>query len=1012
MKKLYFLLVTLLLYSTSFAQQKIEAQGVVISADDNLTVIGAKVLEKGSTTNGTMTDIDGNFTLSVPQGATIVISYMGYLPQEVVVQNSTPLNIVLQPDAAVADEVVVVGYGTQKKSLVTGATTSVKASDLARPGVMRADAALQGKAAGVTVTSNGGQPGDGISVRIRGAGTNGNAQPLYIVDGQQLSNIDFLNPADIANMEILKDAASAAIYGSRGANGVILITTKHGNFNEPLSINASVDYGIQNMSNIMDLLDAKTYMTLQNEAAFNGGQSLMFSAEQIATAGVGTNWQEAIMNKNAPITNAQINFKGGSDVLRYNVSGSYLNQEGTIAPGKSQYERYTFRENTDSEYFDGRVRFGQSVIITATKKGAIDANNIFGGPLMAAINMDPVTPVYNEDGSFAESQYLSQEVVNPVARMAYTYGSYNATQIFGNTYLEADVAEDFKVRSALSLEALYDESWGYTPVYRLNASTSNLVSGTSKTTSDMFGYLWENTITYDKKIGNHAITALGGISFRKYDGSNLGGEKKGLLIDDPAYAYLDLAQDAESARTWGGAWHMAQMSYFGRLNYNYDEKYMLSATFRADGSTRFGENNRFGYFPSVSLGWNMHNEDFFKDSDLFQQFRLRASWGQNGNDNIGDWQYLATIANGARTYEFGGVQYPGASPDKVSNPDIRWETSEQLNIGVDTRFADTFTLSLDYYNKLTKDLLVYVPIPDYVGAPSAASNAGSVRNRGVEMALGYSDYSGDWGWNVNFNLAYNKNEVTSVGSQEGFVAGASVGTSMTSVTRMEEGLPIGYFWGYQTDGVFQNSAEVSSYTSADGTVIQPNAVAGDFRFVDTNGDGIINDLDRTMIGDPNPDFTGGLTLGLTWKKFDFSIFFSGQYGNEIFNATRRWDLPTANYQTSAIYRWHGEGTSNTHARLTTNDTNGNYSRPSDFFVEDGSFLRLKNLTLGYNFDLSKTKIGAQKLRIYFAANNLWTLTGYSGYDPEIGSSSVLSTGIDYGLYPQPRSFVFGLNLTL
>ncbi len=1008
MKKISTILVLLLVTLSSYAQ-KLSIEGTVFFSDFQEPAIGAIVQVAGSDVT-TMVDIYGNFAIDAEIGNTLIIRSTGYKTKEVEVKDKGTINVLLEPDFTAIEGVVVVGYGTQKRSLVTGSSTTIKSDDIARPGVVRVDEALQGKAAGVVVTTNGGQPGEGISIRIRGAGTNGDAAPLYVVDGIQLSNIDFLNPDDIASMEILKDAASAAIYGARGANGVIMITTKHGSYGESMNISANVSYGIQNLYNKMDMLDATSYMILQNEASINGGGSSIFSPEQIAKAGVGTDWQQEILNANAPIIDAQLRFTGGSENSRYSVSGSFFRQEGIIAPGKSDYERYTFRESTDSKYFDGALTFGQSLIFSASTKSGIDVNNTFGGPLLGSLNMDPVTSVYDENGDYAISPYVAQEIVNPVAQIQTVHASNEYVNIIGNTYLELKFLEDFKVKTNLSLDGGFGNTWGYKPEYYLNAAQINNETVVTNTSNRVFGLQWENTLSYDKVIEKHTIQAMVGNTLRQYNGSDIGASKSGLLIDDPKYAYLSLAKNEESASAWGGAWHNALVSYFGRVNYSYDDKYMLSATFRADGSSRFGTNNRFGYFPSVSAGWNISNESFMESVNWINSLKLRASWGQNGNENIGDWQYLSTIGTGARTYEYDGVIYPGASPDRAPNPDIKWETSEQFNVGVDAIVNSRFTFTLDYYIKTTKDLLVYVPIPSYVGVGAAASNAGSVRNSGVEFAFKYSDGVGDWNWSVDFNVAYNKNRVIEVGNAEGYIPGATVGTSMNSVTRMEEGLPISFFYGYQTDGIFQNDAEAEGYIDANGNRIQPDAVAGDFRYVDLNGDGQIDDNDRTMIGDPNPDFTGGLTLGAGWKGFDLSIFFSGMYGNDIFNATRRWDQTMSNYQISAADRWHGEGTSYTHPRLTSNDTNKNYSRASSFFIEDGSFLRLKNITLGYTFDLSKAKY-ISSVRLYASANNLLTFTNYSGFDPEIGNHGVLYNGIDYGMYPQPQTIIMGINIT-
>ncbi|MDD2797177.1 MAG: TonB-dependent receptor [Bacteroidales bacterium] len=1009
-KNLIFLLAFLCVASNLFAQQ-MKVSGVVKSSDENEPLIGVNISVKG-TTRGVVTDLDGKYTINVSADEKLTFQYVGYSPITMVVKKSqTVLNVTLTPDSKMLQEVVAVGYGYQKKSLVTGAIASLSSKEMDRSGLMRADEALQGKAAGVTVMANSGQPGEAMSIRIRGIGTNGNASPLYIVDGTSTDNIEFLNPRDIESMEVLKDAASSAIYGARGANGVVMITTKKGKIGDKMSIRYDYNYGIQNLRKKMDLLDARSYAIIQNEAAFNGGQTLPFSAADMAKLGKGTDWQEEILNKNAPIENHQITLAGGAEKSAYNISASYFNQEGIFAPGKSNFDRWTFRESTDHNYWSDKLKVGQSLTLSMVNKKGIDPNNIFSGPIMAALNIDPITPVKNEDGTYGESNYISQEVVNPVAKLAVSFGSYKYTRILANAYAELALLKDLKFKSTVASELFFDQGWGYSPTYRLNSAQINTVTGTNKTSSDMQSLTYENTLTFSPTISEkHAITAMVGNTLRTANGSNLGGSKQGLLVADPYYAYLDLAKNETSAKTWGGAWHNALVSYFGRLNYTYTDKYMFTATMRADGSTRFGSNNRFGYFPSVSAGWNISNESFLKDSPAIETLKLRASWGQNGNESIGDWQYLATISSGARGYTFNDVIYPGASPAKVANPDLRWETSEQFNIGVDTRILKKFNASVDYYVKSTKDLLIYAPIPTYVGAPAAATNAGLVQNKGVEFLFGYNDHTRDFSWNVDFNISFNKNEVLEVGNEDGWIGGASVGTAMTNVTRMAVGKPISYFWGFETNGIFQNKADVTAHTNSTGKIIQPDAMPGDFRFNDLNDDGVIDDKDRTMIGNPNPDFTAGLTVGLTWKNWSISSFFSGMYGNDIFNGSRRWDFPMSNYQSDVLNRWIGEGTSNTYPRVTTTDLNKNFTRPSSFFVQDGSFVRLKNLTLGYNFKgLQKYMI--QSLKLYVSATNLFTLTKYNGLDPEIGSYSVLSSGIDYGVYPQPRTYTVGASIS-
>lgn len=1007
MKRFYLFFVLALLASVPVSAQNSPIKGTVVNSEDNSPIVAAMVVVKG-TTSGTVTDSDGNFEIQAPAGAVLQVSHLGMETQEVAVTGGQPLRIALIPSSTVFDEVVVIGYGSMKKSLVTGAISSIGAKDAEMPGLSRADELLQGKVAGVQVISNSGQPGEGLAIRIRGIGTHINPAPLYIVDGQPLDDIGFLNPRDIKQMEILKDAASSAIYGTRGANGVVIITTRTGVFDTPMHIEYDFYYGIQNLRKKMDLLDARSYAVIQNEAAVNGGQAIPFPLNEMSKLGKGTDWQESILNKNAPVMSHQLRINGGSSNNAYNISASYFEQDGIFAKDKSNFQRITLRENTDHQ-FKHFLKIGQTITVTHGKTQGIDPNNVWGGPILGALNMDPVTPVRNEDGTYGSSPYVAQEVVNPVARVDVTNGYDKYTKLITSAYGELTFLRDFTIRSSVASEMTFTDNWGYTPAYRLNAAVGNDVPGTHKETSWANFMTYENTLTYNKSIGRHNITAMGGNTVIQKKGNNVWASKKGLLIDSPEYAYLDLAVEEGSDRATGGAWHEALVSYFGRVNYSYDNRYLFAATFRADGSTKFGKNNRFGYFPSVSAGWNISEEKFLKSAHWLDMLKLRASWGQNGNDRIDSWEYLATIATGARGYTFGNTIYPGASPGKIANPDLKWETSEQTNIGVDFGFFNKFNVTLDYYIKNTWDLLMVAPIPAHVGAPAPYSNAGNVKNSGVEFAISYFDRKGDWRWNVDLNLAYNKNRVTSINTESGWIAGASVGTAMNNVTRMAVGEPISHFWGMETAGIFQNQAEIDKWV-ADGNPIQAGTAPGDFKFIDSNGDGNLDEKDRTNLGKPNPDLTGGLTVGFGWKGLDFSAFFNGMYGNSIFNATRRWDLPGSNYHQSVLDRWHGEGTSDTYPRVSATDPNRNFTTPSAFFIEDASFLRLKNVTLGYTFT-GLEKIYVEKLRIYVSATNLFTLTKYTGLDPEIGTNGVLGSGIDYGIYPQPRTFNFGLTIT-
>lgn len=988
------------------AQQSQTIKGIVKGIDDKLPIPGVTVQVKERIKNAAATDKDGRFQLTaVTLPATLVFKSIGYTDKEILVQNNTEIEVLLSASVAELEGVVVVGYGTQKKSLVTGAIASLSKQDLEVPGLMRADQALQGKVAGVTVMMNSGQPGSGVSIRVRGIGTNGSNDPLFIVDGYPVGDIEALNPRDIESMDVLKDAASAAIYGARGANGVIIITTKKGTVGKA-KIDYEYYYGIQNVRKYIDVLDATQYARIQNEAYFNSNLPLPFSEDEIQKMGKGTDWQKEVSYLNAPIQNHQVSLSGGSENSIYNTSFSYFTQDGTLAKGKSNFDRYTGRVNTEQKYLDGMLTTGVNLNFTNVTRASVTSNSGNAGPILSAINMDPVTRVMNDDGTFAISRYVSQEVVNPVARVYYSNGSAGYSRFNVNAFGELKILPGLKLRSTLGYTMQYDVGSNYTPVYYLNATNFTLVSGTSKSSAESKYLNFENTLTYTKTIQKNNFSALIGNTLNTGKGTNLFGSKNGLLYDDPNFAYLDLAKDNLSASASGGAFHSGLLSYFARVNYDYDNKYMASAVFRADGSFRFGPNNKFGYFPSFSAGWNAKKEDFLQDVAWINYLKLRASWGRTGNDNIGDYRFVSTINTYARNYYFGSnIQNIGASPNAVANPDLKWETSEQSNIGVDLEFMKDFSATIDVYSKKTKDLLLTIPIPLYVGNGAPVGNAGNITNKGVELSLGYRKKFGDLSVNLNVNGAYNKNEVTFVGNSNGFISGSSASNQMTDVTRMEAGKPIGYFWLYTTDGIFQTQNEVNSYRGKDGSLIQPNAVPGDFKYKDLNGDGKIDNLDRSDVGSPHPKYNYGFNLSMNWKNFDFNIFFSGLAGNKIFNSLHRWDLPTANYPTAVLQRWHGEGTSNTFPRVSTGDLNGNFSKPSDFFLENGNYLRLKNLSLGYTIK-GLEKIKVRTLRFYATGTNLFVLTKYTGFDPEV-SGSALGLGIDRGTYPQPRTFIFG-----
>jgi TonB-linked SusC/RagA family outer membrane protein len=1010
--------------SLALSAQGLQIKGVVTSADDGLPVPGVAVSVKGTTT-GILTDLNGYYALSnVPANSTLVFSFVGMKTQERMVTESTTLNIILASNVELMDEIVVVGYGTQKKSLVTGAIAKVEGDDLRKSADMRVTQALQGKTAGVVITSNSGQPGSQISVRIRGTGTNGDAEPLYIIDGLPMSGAgtDFLNANDIESIEVLKDAASAAIYGARGANGVVLITTKTGKTDTQMSVTYNGYYGVQNPWKKIPLLNSQEYIMLTNEAAINAGQSPYFSQAEIEGFTADTDWQDEMFNYNAPKMDHNLSFTGGSDKIEYTSTISYFSQDGIVAKNKSYFDRITYRLNAAGTF--GFFKLGGNLNLANITSTGIDPNSHFGLSLDQALNMPPVVPVKFSDGTWGTPEAYGiglQEITNPVAMLSYTNNKTRTNKLIGNLYGEFDFGKMTEVLKGLTFRSSFGGEYAmvmwdqYTPLYYLDAMHFTTVDQASKSNNLYTRWNFENVLTYTRRIDVHNFTVMAGTSAFKENWENIGGAKQNLIFDDFEHSYLDNATDPLSATIYGGFSEHTVSSLFGRLNYDLLDRYMLTATVRRDGSSRFGDENKYGIFPSASVGWVISREAFMSNlTNIFNVLKLRASWGQNGSENIGNFGYTSVMGN-SNIYYFGDnkTQYNGASPTKIANPSLKWETSEQTNFGIDmTTLSSSLTLTLDYYIKTTKDWLVDAPIPAIVGNSAPTINGGSVRNSGFEAQVDYRKQIGDLYLNVSVNGAYNKNEVLEIRNTEQRLQGGDGGFGQTGVLFAEVGTPMGVFFGLKTDGIFQTQAEIDAYVNSEGGKIQPNAVPGDIKFVDSDGSGDIDgDADRVQIGNPYPDFTGGLNLSAEMYGFDFYMFIYAALGQQVYDATRRYDMNGTNYRADWLDRWTGEGTSNYYPRVTFVDNNVNMKTVSDFFVHDGSFIRLRNISLGYSLPGKATNfLKISKIRFYVAAENLVTFTKYLGYDPEIGGS-VFSNGIDHGIYPQPRTLMTGLNIT-
>ncbi|MFI0430232.1 SusC/RagA family TonB-linked outer membrane protein [Mariniflexile sp. HMF6888] len=985
---------------------------------------GANILEKG-TKNGTQTDFDGNFSLNVSsKNALLVISYIGFIPNEISVNGQTSLSITLKEDVASLDEVVVIGYGTQKKALVTGANFQVDAEDIAKMNTTNALQALQGQAPGVQITSTSGQPGEGLKVIIRGQGSLSGSSPLYVVDGIPIGgDISYLNNSDIESVSVLKDAASAAIYGAQASNGVVLVTTKKGKRGSRGQITFDQFYGLQSVARKVDLLNATEYATIINETAVNSGKAPFFTNEEIAQMGEGTNWMDKMFVDNAATKNYSLGISGGSDTSVYSGSLSYLGQEGIVG-GKdlSNYERYNFRFNSEHKLYKDVVTFGENISFAYTDRNGIGVGNVYNNSLRGAFEVSPLLPFYDENGNFFSTVGHTEPWLdgssNPYATMLYgNQSESNNQKLIGNVYLEVEPIKGLTLRTTLGLDYSAGEGHSYNPIYeKLSKYTGqNDYSSVSQSMNKGKTLIWDNLLTYKFNVAeNHSFTTMVGTSSIRGNSTFINGNNADAVFNDLAHAWLGVTTNSESdlISVGGGKFENFRMSYFGRLSYNFKETYLLNATFRADGSSNFGPGQKWGYFPSVSAGWVVSNEDFLSDSGFIDFLKLRGSWGQVGNQNVGAFQYLATIKSTQTNYIFGneeGVLTPGAYPDRLANPELKWETSEQTNIGFDARLLkNALSINFDWYRKTNKDWLIVKPVLATAGANPPFVNGGDVINQGIELALQYQNNIGEFNYSLSVNGAYNENKVGEIQTADGRIHGSTnqIFANAPEFYRAENGFPLGYFWGYKTAGVYQNQQQIDNY----GT--QPNATPGDVIYQDINKDGTISDADKTMIGDPNPDFTFGFAVSGNYKAFDFSISANGVAGNQIVQSYRS---PGAygNYTSAILDRWHGEGTSNTVPKLT--DDSRNFAQFSDLYLQDGDFLRISNVTLG--FDFAKLKMGkpffASQLRVYVSALNLYTFTKYDGMDPEIGfGPEGFSSGVDVGYYPRPRTFMMGLNVKL
>ncbi len=1041
----------------------VKVQGIVTD-EKGQPVIGANV-SVPNTTLGTITDIDGAYTLLVPKGSTLKFSYIGYTEQSIPLKNQKVLNVQLSEDVATLNELIVVGYGVMKKSVVTAAISRVTADELNNAKPSRVEDALKGKVSGVQITQSSGQPGSDSKFRIRGIGTVNNSEPLFIVDGMPVDGgINYLNPVDIQSVEILKDAASAAIYGARAANGVVLVTTKNG-MSGKTSISYNFSYGWQNPWKKKSVLNATEYMVIMNEALMNDGSAPRYTSEQVAAAGKGTDWQDETFNYNAPIQSHQLSVSGGSDKSQYFLSLGYFDQEGIVGGnyGKSNYNRWSLRSNSTytvfeekSRQFLNKLKVGVNLGYSRSKSSGIETNSEYGSILGSALTFSPLVPVYADETTSAEilSKYPNavkdqktgqvfsippagfQEIANPVAMLNQpTSAVNNDDKIVGTFWGEISVLPDLKFKSSYGVDLAF---WGYdayTFPYFLATQGKTLDYSTVQSEMNR-GFKWqlENTLSYNKKFNElHNLSIVLGQSALKYTYRNLGGTDRDLLETNPTKANINSAiADPKLGRVWGGTGGYTATSlasYFGRVDYNYAEKYIIQASLRRDGSSNFGAKNKWAVFPAFSLGWNITNEKFMENKPVWlDAFKLRFSWGKNGNERIGGFRYTS-LMDGGQNYYFGGgyvanqgdptkvgetvgsMQY-GSSPASIPNPDVKWEESEQTDFGFETYlFRSSVTFSFDYFKKVTNGMLMEQPIPSYVGQGSPIANVGDMQNWGLEFEASWKKTYRDLKLGVTANASFLQNKLIKLGNASGEQIYENAGASgVGSYVKGKNGEVFPYFYGFKTSGIFQTQTEVDNYVNTNGAKYQATAKPGDVRFVDFNGDGVISDADKTKIGKGMPDWTFGLTLNGEWKNFDLNMFFQGTAGNDIFDFSQRGDIPAMNRPSWILKRWHGVGTSNSLPRMTNANPNSNW-RSSDLYIKDGSYVRLKSTQLGYTLPAVMTKkFSIEKFRVFLMAENLLTFTGYEGFEPEIASGGYTTIGIDRGIYPQSRTISLGANI--
>jgi TonB-linked SusC/RagA family outer membrane protein len=1041
---LFFLLLTGI--SIAFAQN-ITVKGTV-SDKTGAGLAGVTVAVKG-TTIGTQTDGNGHYSINAPANGTMAFSFIGYTSKEVVIANKSVINETLEDNTTGLNEVVVIGYGTQKKATVTGALSSVGANDIKDKQLTRVEDALQGQAAGVLVTQSSGAPGAQPSVIIRGYNSLSNSNPLYVIDGQIWDNggYDAVNPNDIESIQVLKDA-SAAIYGSKSSNGVILITTKKGKIGAP-KVNYNFYYGTQSVIKKLDLVNASQYAQLRNDATkagyldqyntLDGGPTPYVAPfANPSSYGTGTNWQDEIFG-HAPVMQQNLSVSGGTDASSYYTSFGYLDQKGVVTPNESDYKKATFKVNTSfnpKKYLTFGENFNYAYIRSTT---AFNTNSLFGGPLSDAINLDPITPVLQTNYAslptpnvyttnsqyilrngqgipYAISPYVFNEIGNPIALEQIEKGNYGWSHTLqGNAFLEIKPITGLSIKTNIAAKQAFYGSESYRPLYYATNILNALPPATNsqyRESNQNLEWNWDNTITYERSIGKHNFSLLAGTSQEQYHGYGVNATYYGEpIVNQPDASFNFALPNADKVGGGFDAQPYHRASLFGRLTYDYDGKYLLQGIFRHDGSSKFGQDKIYGNFPSISAGWVVSKEDFFPKNNVVDYLKIRGSYGIMGNEQALDFFQYSPVVAGIGSYVFGqeGGQtlVTGYGPKTLANPLLQWERDKSTDIAIDATLFHDFTLTVDYYNKKSDQLLMQIALPAYAGVTNAPYfNAGGVTNKGIEVQLGYDKRIGDFNLHLNGNIAHNKNVVTDLNVLP-FIDNGGWQSATTNQQRTQVGQPIYAYYVYKVIGIFQSQAEVNNYKNPDGSLIQPDAKPGDFKYAHPTNSGPLGPSDRQFDGSPFPTWTYGFNFSTSYKQFDISVFGQGVWGNKVFQEYRRLDLKGSNYPVAALNAWTSTNTNTNYPRLTDQDPNHNFTNPSDFYLQSGAYFRIKNMQIGYTLPKwINDKLQVTKIRIYVAADNLATITKYNGYDPE------LSSGLDQGVYPAARTFRVGLDATL